>query len=256
MWQRCVCNRKQQQNKTTNRQQQQKKVGTILGTVDFSVGIRIDDKLFPPLLLISSTQLLPSAGLYVYTNWPALLSYYKQRLPTGQDQNLMLCLLLNAAFTVLAKESQENVTVTLDSMANCLNNEGQLILPFLSGSIYMRYSPGEHNLTESSDLSCQIYITNVPTGMHISIEIFAESTDCGFAMTATDYTNFGEVTYCYVTAREDMQTSRKWIMSSNLVQLYVQIKRLTTPFVLHLQFKAVQPSYDLQVHYDSPKQGK
>ena len=141
-------------------------------------------------------------------------------------------------------------------MVNCLQNEGQLILHSRTGSLYMRYSPGDHNLTQASDLFCRPYITSVPSDRHIAIEILAESTECGFSVIATDYTTYGWVSYCYVTAREDMTTSKKWIISSDLVELRVRIYRLTMPFVFHLRFKPVQPSYELQLHYDSPNRGK
>ena len=167
----------------------------------------------------------------------------------------MLRLMLNAAFTVLAKENKENVTVTLDSMTNCLQKSGVIILNSRSGSVYMRYNPAEHNLTAAGRPECRLYIS-APSGMHIYIEILAKRTDCGFSLSVTDLTKYAFFFYCFHTAREDMHTSKKSIMSSDLVELSVQIYTLTSPFVLHLRFKAVQPSYDLQVHYDSPKQGK
>ena len=167
----------------------------------------------------------------------------------------MLRLMLNTAFTVLAKEGKENVTVTLESMTRCLQKKGVIILNSRSGSVYMRYNPGEHNLTKVDDLICNLYIS-APSDMHINIEILAKRTDCTFVVKATDTTNNAWVTYCQQTAREDMHTSKRWVMSSDLVELYVAIYRLTTPFVFHLRFKTVQASQELQVYYDSPKQGK
>ena len=167
----------------------------------------------------------------------------------------MLCLLLKAAFTVLAKESKESITVTLDSMMNCLQKRGVIILNSRSGSVYMRYNPGEHNLTAPDGLSCRLWIS-APSGMHIYIEIIAEKTDCGFNVLLTDVANYAWVNYCDQTAREDMHTSKMWVMSSDFVELRLDRYWQSSPFVLHLRFKPVQPNYELQLHYDSPKQGK
>ena len=97
----------------------------------------------------------------------------------------MLRLLLNAAFTVLAKES---VTVTLESMTNCLQKEGLIILNSRSGSVYLRYNPDECNLTADYGLVCTLYIS-APSGTHISFEILAEKTNCWFDLTVVDITN-------------------------------------------------------------------
>ena len=167
----------------------------------------------------------------------------------------MLCLLLNAAFTVLAKESQENVTVTLDSMMNCLQKQGVILLNSRSGSVYIRNNPGEHKLTAAGRPECKLYIS-APSGMHIYFEILGESTYCGFIVTASHVQYGPGVIYCNRQTIKDMDTNKKWIMSSDLVELSLVRSELTLPFVLHLRFTPVQPSYELQLHYDSPKQGK
>ena len=167
----------------------------------------------------------------------------------------MLCLLLKAAFTVLAKESKESITVTLDSMTNCLQKKGVIILNSRSGSVYMRYNPAEHNLTAAGRPECRLYIS-APSDMHIYIEILAERTYCGFSVEVKHVPYEAWVSYCDQQTKEDMHTNKKWIMSSDLVELHLKSSELTSPFVLHLRFKPVQPSYDLQLHYDSPKQGK
>ena len=167
----------------------------------------------------------------------------------------MLRLMLNTAFTVLAKEGKENVTVTLDSMINCLETTGLIILNSRSGSVYIRYSPAEHNLTAEYGLFCTLYIS-APSGTYISFEILAERTNCWINLRVIDITNGGVVRYCDQNAPEDMRTSKKWIMPSDLVKLFIEIFGIVPPLVLHLRFKAVQSSYELQVHYDSPKQGK
>ena len=167
----------------------------------------------------------------------------------------MLPLMLNAAFTVLAKEGKENVTVTLESMTNCLQKNGVIILNSRSGSVYIRYNPGEHNLTAAGRPGCQLYIS-APSGMHIYIEILAERTYCGFSVIASHMPYEAGVSYCNHQTKMDMHTNKKWIMSSDLVELSLKSSELTLPFLLHLRFTPVQPSYELQLHYDSPKQGK
>ena len=92
--------------------------------------------------------------------------------------------------------------------------------------------------------------------MHIYMEILAERTDCLFSVAAADM-NYASVVYCYNQIQENMHTSKRWIMSSDLGVLVVQnYPRRNTSFVFHLRFKPVQPSYELELHYDSPKQGK
>jgi len=163
--------------------------------------------------------------------------------------------MLNAALTVLAKEGKENVTVTLDSMMNCLQKKGVILLNSRSGSVYIRYNPGEHNLTAAGRPECNLYIS-APSGMHIYIEILAERTYCGFSVTASHIPFTAWVSYCSQQTKKDMHTNSKWIMSSDLVGLNLKSSELTLPFVLHVRFTPVQPSYELQLHYDSPKQGK
>ena len=167
----------------------------------------------------------------------------------------MLPLMLNEAFTVLAKEGKENVTVTLDSMTNCFQKSGLIILNSQSGSIYIRYNRGEYNLSITSGSLCKLFIS-APSGMHLHIEILPERTNCSFSVIVRDLMNWLELSYCYLTAEEYMRTSKIWLMG-DLVHLSLAKEwRQFQPFVFHLRFQAVQPSYELQVHYDSPKQGK
>ena len=140
-------------------------------------------------------------------------------------------------------------------MTNCLHKRGVIILNSRSGSVYMRYNPGEHNLTVANDLQCLLWIS-APSGMHVYMEILAERTDCLFSVAAADM-NYASVLYCYNQIQENMHTSKRWIMSSDLGVLVVQnYPRRNTSFVFHLRFKPVQPSYELELHCDSSKQGK
>ena len=167
----------------------------------------------------------------------------------------MLRIMLNAAFTVLAKENKGNVTVTLDSMTNCFQKRGVIILNSRSGSVYIRYSRGEHNLTIPYRSLCKLFIS-APSGMHLYIEILPERASCMFSVIVRDLVNGAELSYCYVTTEEYMRTS-KMLLMGDLVQLDVGKEfRLFKPFAFHLRFQAVQPSYELQVHYDSPKHCK
>ena len=167
----------------------------------------------------------------------------------------MLHLMLNEAFTVLAKEGKENVTVTLDSMTNCFQKKGVIILNSRSGSVYMKHNPDEHNLTIPDHSLCKLFIS-APSGMRLHIEILPERANCMFSVIARDVMNWAELSYCYVTTEEYMRTS-KMLLMGDLVELYVTKKySLLKHFAFHLRFQAVQPSYELQVHYDSPKQGK
>jgi len=167
----------------------------------------------------------------------------------------MLPLMLNAALTVLAKEGKENVTVTLDSMMNCLQKKGVILLNSRSGSVYIRYNPGEHNLTAAGRPECNLYIS-APSGMHIYIEILAETTTCMFELSFTNLRNRAVDSYCANFTGGYILMSKQWLVPHYLAKLEVYHSTLTTPFVLHFRFKAVKASSGLQLHYDSPKQGK
>ena len=92
--------------------------------------------------------------------------------------------------------------------------------------------------------------------MHLYIEILPERAKCMFSVIVRDVMNWAELSYCYATTEEYMRTS-KMLLMGDLVELDVTKEfRLFKPFAFHLRFQAVQPSYELQLHYDSPKQGK
>ena len=167
----------------------------------------------------------------------------------------MLHLMLNAAFTVLAKEGKENVTLTLDAMTTCLQKKDVIIVYSQSGSVYMRYNPGEHNLTAAAHLICKVYI-GVQSHMHIDIEILAETTACMFDLTFANLGNTDVDIYCTNFTGGYILKSKQWLVPHYLAKLEVYHSTLTTPFVLHFRFKAVKASSGLQLHYDSPKQGK
>ena len=92
--------------------------------------------------------------------------------------------------------------------------------------------------------------------MGIHIEILPERTMCLLSIIFKDHMNMNGLNYCFATTEEYMHTSKMMLMGGMLQLRMFRRSRSYGAFVFHFRFQAVQLSYELQVHYDSPKHCK
>ena len=148
------------------------------------------------------------------------------------------------------------VNITLKTMSQCLENFGKLYVNASNGTVYLRNSHGE-DLPNQRNMYCRLNI-NVPVGRSLHMHLLGGRTDCPFGVFITDPKNKYQniLNYCAKKKRERWEGSRKFLVPSGVVDIFVTISENgTLPFVFDLRFESAVDPTRLQLHYDSPVQG-